>query len=92
MTHHELEEYAGPALLLAGDTEVPVEVILRGGFQPIDGRFHWYGRIAACPEVDELGAGGTVELRTEHGSATGRLSDIDPWGRFRIAGSGRPPF
>ena len=27
-----------------------------------------------------------------HGSAEGRLSDVDPWGRFRIAGTGRPPF
>jgi hypothetical protein len=33
-----------------------------------------------------------VVLRTAHGSAEGRLSDVDPWGRFRIAGVGRPPF
>ena len=37
-----------PAEVLMPDAEaVPVRVTLGGAFQPIDGRFHWYGRIAA---------------------------------------------
>lgn len=102
------EEYVGPAVVSTGSTTgdrvstgstseaddaIAVEVQLRGHFEPIDGRFHWFGRIA--PD-DELAArhqaGATVTLTTPQGTATGRLSDVDPWGRFRITGTGRPPF
>jgi hypothetical protein len=83
-----MEEYAGPARI--GDATV--EVQLRGQFQPIDGRFHWWGRIAADAAVDVHTSGATVTLETPHGTAEGRLSDVDPWGRLRIAGTGRPPF
>jgi hypothetical protein len=98
------EEYVGPAVLTAGkDSRVStgsttdgeglaVLVDLRGHFEPLDGRFHWYGRIAADAAVAELGAGSTVTLTTPNGSARGRLSDVDPWGRFRVTGTGRPPF
>lgn len=83
------DEYVGPGHV----EDVSVEVTLRGQFEPLDGRFHWYGRIAANPRLDEVTRpGATVTLRTPHGSAEGRLSDIDPWGRFRISGTGRPPF
>lgn len=90
MTGHEPgEAYDGPAEV-AG---IPVEVHLRGHVEPIDGRFHWYGRIAASAVLDEAhGLGSTVALATPHGTAEGRLSDRDPWGRLRIAGAGRPPF
>ena len=87
------EAYDGPAALQAEDRSVDVQVILRGVFQPIDGRFHWYGRVAAHPDVDALvEAAATVTVRTEHGEAVGRLCDRDPWGRFRVAGTGRPPY
>jgi len=89
MTHEPQEEYDGPATLVVDGTETPVEVHLRGAFQPIDGRFHWIGRIRTPLQV---GSGTKVVLTTEHGSAAGRLSDVDPWGRFRIAGTGSPPF
>lgn len=93
MSHHEAgAEYDGGATLLADDREIAVEVTLRGAFQPLDGHFHWYGRVATSPEVDELGSGSQVLLRTEHGVAEGRLSDVDPWGRLRISGTGTPPF
>ena len=89
----QVEGYAGSASLVSGDTEVPVEVALRGVFQPIDGRYHWYGRVAASDAVDAL-AESTVEvsLRTPHGEVAARVSDRDPWGRYRISGAGRPPF
>ena len=98
------DEYVGPAVVSVvegarapsstiGEVEVEVEVQLRGRFEPLDGRFHWYGRIAANEQLTEaLRSGGTVVLTTPHGSAAGRLSDVDPWGRFRISGTGRPPF
>jgi hypothetical protein len=87
------EGYVGPAQLLVGDTTLEVAVNLRGMFQPIDGRYHWYGRVDRHAEVDELVRGGTtVALRTPYGQAQARLSDVDPWGRYRVTGSGRPPF
>ena len=90
---HDHEGYDGAATLVTDDGEVPVEVTLRGLFQPIDGRYHWHGRIARDERVDARGrAGATVELRPPAGAATGRLSDVDPWGRYRIAGVGRPPY
>ena len=86
--HHPGEEYEGPARI----DQTAVEVRLRGHFQPIDGRFHWYGRIAPDPAVETNTSGSTVTLVTPYGEAPGRLSDVDPWGRFRISGTGRPPF
>jgi hypothetical protein len=92
MTHHEAAgEYAGTATVSAQDHELEAEVSLRGAFQPIDGRFHWYGRVAG-PGLDAVGSGATVLLRTPYGAATGRLSDVDPWGRMRVTGTGAPPF
>jgi hypothetical protein len=90
------EEYAGAATVTTGSTAgngVEVEVTLRGHFEPLDGRFHWYGRIGADDGLTEVvRAGDTVTLTTPHGSAEGRLSDVDPWGRYRISGTGHPPF
>ena len=80
--------YDGPAHI--GDTEV--EVRLRGHFQPIDGLFHWWGRIHADAELDPSASGTTVTLQTPYGEAPGRLSDVDTWGRFRVSGTGKPPF
>jgi hypothetical protein len=102
-------EYDGPAVVTpaadgafearsartstGGEEGVEVEVTLRGQFEPLDGRFHWYGRIAANGNLDErVRSGSTVTLSTPSGRAEGRLSDVDPWGRFRISGTGRPPF
>ena len=91
------EEYAGAASVSVADDDdaqdVPVEVDLRGRFEPLDGKFHWYGRIAANETVTvRVRPGATVTVRTPHGSAEARLSDVDPWGRFRVSGTGRPPF
>jgi hypothetical protein len=86
--HEPGEQYDGPARVEG----VAVQVRLRGHFQPIDGRFHWWGRIGADPTLDADSSGATVSLETPHGSADGRLSDIDPWGRFRVTGTGTPPF
>jgi hypothetical protein len=85
-------EVRGTSLETTPADGVRVEVTLRGHFEPIDGRFHWYGRLAADEALSQWQPGTTVVLTTPGGSAAGRLSDVDPWGRFRISGTGRPPF
>jgi hypothetical protein len=84
-------DYQGPAVLVVADAEIAVEVVLRGQFQPIDGRYHWYGRISADAALDRLERRPVV-LRTPEGAAKGQLSQPDVWQRFRISGIGRPPF
>ena len=89
---HE-DGYSGPVTVVVDDTEVAGEAVLRGYFEPIDGRYHWYGRLAANPELDALVHGSVAaELRTPVGTAPGKVGDVDTWGRYRIAGVGRPPF
>lgn len=90
--HEPGEEYAGGATVLGPDGQLETELRLRGHFQPIDGRFHWWGRLPASPVADAWGNGTTVRVRTPYGEARGRLTDVDPWGRFRVSGTGRPPF
>jgi hypothetical protein len=90
----EDEGYEGPAILIVDESTMDVNVVLRGYFEPIDGRYHWYGRIRASDQVSELldGKNKPAVLRTPEGEAAGQLSDPDTWGRYRIAGTSRPPF
>lgn len=94
MTAHDEDGYAGPAELVTEAAIVPVEVQLAGHFDPISGRYRWYGRVAASDEVARLLAGGArqVRLRTPHGEVATGLSDVDPWGRPRVEGFGAAPF
>ncbi|HEX7302455.1 DUF4873 domain-containing protein [Lentzea sp.] len=96
MSEHEHDEegYSGPATLVFGTDEVAVEVELRGYFQPIDGRYHWYGRVKKNDEVTTRVEGGarTASLRTPTGEAQGTLTDQDPWGRYRVGGTSTPPY
>ncbi|NYG58369.1 hypothetical protein BJ980_001292 [Nocardioides daedukensis] len=83
------DDYAGPATV-AG---VPVQVNLHSWFEPIDGHVHWIGRIAANDALAEAcSAGKPAQIVVGDASAEGRLSDVDPWGRFRISGIGAPPI
>lgn len=86
--------YQGPATVTVDGTELAVEIDLRGHFEPIDGRYRWYGRVRENAELDRLlgGRKRAAELRTPHGTAAGELSDPDPWGRYRIMGASTPPF
>jgi hypothetical protein len=89
----DLEGYDGPAELVTAGGTLAVRVRLRGAFQPIDGRYHWYGRVAADEGVDALvRSRAAVLVRTPHGEAPARLADRDTWGRYRVTGTGRPPF
>ena len=86
--------YAGPATLAIGADRYEVQVELRGVFQPIDGRFHWYGRIAAhdglAAALGPARVAGT--LATPEGQAACEVSDPDPWRRYRVSGRSTPPF
>ncbi|WNV82474.1 DUF4873 domain-containing protein [Umezawaea sp. Da 62-37] len=88
------EGYTGTAELVFDTETVPVEVELRGFFQPIDGRYHWYGRVAANDQVSALVEAGAraALLRTPTGEARGTLTDPDPWRRYRVDGISTPPF
>lgn len=86
--------YDGPLTLRRGDDAVEVTGKLRGYFEPLDGRFHWYGRLQPDEQLDAWCASGPVDVvvRTVHGEAPARLGDADLWGRQRVTGQGRPPF
>jgi cation diffusion facilitator CzcD-associated flavoprotein CzcO len=86
--------YQGPAVLEVADRRYDVRVELRGYFQPIDGRYHWYGRVAADPALAELLTGGRRRgtLSTPQGSAPAEVGDPDPWGRLRVEGTSTPPY
>ena len=92
-TAHE-DGFTGDVSVLLGDDAVTVHATLRGYFEPLDGRYHWYGRLAADDGLAALVGSGkaSARVRTEHGDADCVLSDIDPWGRLRIAGVSTPPF
>ncbi|MGH3518944.1 MAG: DUF4873 domain-containing protein [Haloechinothrix sp.] len=94
MSEHTEDGYTGPATLTVNGTELSADVVLRGHFQPIDGYYHWYGRIASHPELSALAGGKKAQatIRTPEGSASGEISDPDPWGRYRITGVSTPPF
>ncbi|QRP45041.1 DUF4873 domain-containing protein [Amycolatopsis sp. FDAARGOS 1241] len=94
MSEHDEDGYAGPATLVVDDAELAVEVDLRGYFQPIDGYYHWYGRVAVSPELASAVGGRKKPCTIRVGAltASGQLSDPDPWGRYRITGTSTPPF
>ncbi|RJS45148.1 DUF4873 domain-containing protein [Nocardioides cavernaquae] len=92
IAHSAGAAYDGPAEITVERTVHAVEVQLRSEFQPLDGHTHWHGRIAASSALPDVDSGATITLHTPFDSAAGRLSDRDPWGRFRISGLGRPPF
>jgi hypothetical protein len=86
--------YEGPAELIVGSTTIAVDVKLRGHFDPISGKYNWYGRVVAQPDVAALVESGArkVRLRTPHAEVETALSDVDPWGRPRVEGFGNAPF
>jgi hypothetical protein len=91
---HDDDGYRRPATLTVDDTEYSVDVTLVGHFEPLDGRYHWYGRVAAHHELHAAleGRKRPARVATPDGVADGELSDVDPWGRYRLAGTSSPPF
>ena len=94
MSDADDDGYRGPATLEAAGRRIDVEVTLSGHFDPITGKYRWYGRVAASPEVTRLvgDASKKVVLTTPHRSVETGLSDVDPWGRPRVEGFGAAPF
>lgn len=86
--------YAGPAELRLGGRTFSVRAELRGYFEPIDGRYHWYGRLARHTELQAAMTAGRASavLSTPEGTARCEVTDPDPWWRYRVAGVGSPPF
>ena len=93
-TDHDDEGYRGPATLTVDGTDHEVTLRLLGHFQPIDGYYHWYGRVEAHDDLHAQLDGKRREVRvtTRAGSADGEVSDRDPWGRYRLTGTSTPPF
>ncbi len=92
---HDDDGYDGPAVLHVGEQTIDVEVALAGHLEPLDGRYHWYGRVVKHDAVDAAKQGGatTVGLSIADGlRAEGRLAEHDAWGNVRITGLGAPPF
>jgi hypothetical protein len=71
-----------------------VTIHLSGRWEPVDGRFHWGGRIEAEPSVAQLVRSGwrDVLLSIADRSAAVRLAEVDPWGGVRVTGVGEPPW
>ena len=92
---HDDDGYEGPATLLVGEDALDVEVVLTGHLEPLDGRYHWYGRVTKNPTVDAAKQAGATDivLRIPDGEpAPGRLAEHDAWGNLRVTGVGAPPF
>ncbi|MGA9103491.1 DUF4873 domain-containing protein [Aeromicrobium sp.] len=92
---HEDEGYDGPAQLHVGDSTIEVDVVLAGHLEPLDGRYHWYGRVVQSDAVDAAKKDGATEIGlaiADGATSAGRLAEHDAWGNMRITGLGAPPF
>jgi Domain of unknown function (DUF4873) len=89
------EGYAGRAALSADGAQFTVEVRLSGRVEPVDGRYHWAGRIAPHEAVTRLFASGvrSAALRiADRDPVPVRLSEVDPWGAVRVTAVSPPPW
>ena len=87
--------YDGEARLTVGDQTIEVTVHLDGHLEPLDGRFHWYGRIERSAAVAAAkDAGATIGTLAIDGCMPAglRLAEYDPWGHVQVKGTGAPPY
>ncbi len=90
--------YRGPATLVVDGRDVPVSVHLDARNEPQDGTVHWFGRLTLLADAEPVvlsaltASNGSLELRTDGGRSAARIGDLDPWGRYRVTGVGRPPY
>ncbi|MGF0314086.1 DUF4873 domain-containing protein [Rhodococcus sp. IEGM1428] len=91
-------DYRGPATLTfeSPPAEFEVQIDLRGHSQPIDGVFRWYGRVrpheALQGFMEAAGSSRKGRLSTDSGDVPVLVSDVDLWGRYRLQGTGMPPY
>ncbi|MCE5292319.1 MAG: DUF4873 domain-containing protein [Nocardiaceae bacterium] len=83
-------DYRGPAVLSVDGDDFPVMAVLAGHLDPIDGKFHWFGRISGpkLPNPGRMSAHVTIGPE----SRAVRLEERDPWGNLRVSGVGSPPY
>ncbi|MGW5921953.1 DUF4873 domain-containing protein [Nocardia fluminea] len=91
---HTDHDYLGPAVLDLPGAEYRVLTTLAGHTDPIDGRYHWHGRLdpaeaVALPEPVRASAFLVLPGRAP---AAASLTERDPWGNLRVTGIGAPPF
>jgi hypothetical protein len=87
--------YAGRATLLLGDEVLAVVVHLGGHLEPLDGHYHWYGRIERSADLVAAKDAGatTAELAIgDRAPVAVRLAEYDSWGHVQVNGTGAPPF
>jgi hypothetical protein len=89
-------DFRGEAILRgADDAEIPVRATLSGYVDPLDGRYHWGGRIGSDERVVALLRAGRreVTLQVDGGERLpARLTEADPWGGVIVSATGRPPW
>ncbi|WP_045824566.1 DUF4873 domain-containing protein [Williamsia herbipolensis] len=90
---HDLD-YSGEAVLACRGKEIPVDLKIKGYFQPLNGLYTWYGRIAKNAELDAVlqGKRTVAVVSTPEGRAECVVGDVDFWGRYRLSGKSRPPY
>jgi len=95
----EEDGYSGRARLAvvaSGSEDVlEVDVTVTGHLEPLDGQYHWYGRVQRAEALDRAKANGATEVVltiADGHSAPARLAEHDAWGNLRITGTGLPPF
>jgi Domain of unknown function (DUF4873) len=88
--------YEGLVRVRLDGSVVDVDGQLHGFFQPIDGSYHWYGRLAADDRIDDLVAErgrAVIEVSVGGGApVAAKLGERNPWGGHRITGTGAPPY
>ena len=85
--------YDGSAVLHLGDRVLDVVVHLDGHLEPLDGLFHWYGRIERSEELVAAKESGATTGRLVIGARDPvpvRLAELDPWGHVQVNGTGEP--
>jgi hypothetical protein len=91
----EVTGYDGAATLAVGDRVIDVTVHLDGHLEPLDGRYHWYGRIERSDVLAAVKDGGATVGTLSIGDAEPaelRLAEYDPWGHVQVKGVGAPPY
>jgi hypothetical protein len=88
------EGYTGRAVLEAGDRRLDVEVALGGYFEPLDGRYHWGGRLKPADGLADLVRAGVRDAVLRIGAEAGplRMIDVDPWGGVTVRATGPAPW
>lgn len=88
------EAYSGHAVVQIECARYPATVVLAGHFEPLDGRYHWGGRILPVREVADAvrrGARAATLLVDDRPFAV-QLAEVDPWSGVRIRAIGAPPW